>query len=139
MAVKKQEKRGAPIGNKNAYVDDEKEVIELLTNMKNGLMDGTYHSLSKALLKNGIGHNSFRDYSEKYATNPIVSDIIKKVRELGEVVIESNAMEGAVNAPMAMFHLKHHYGHSDQPKQQQLPQTDPQKIIIEFVDVTDTK
>jgi hypothetical protein len=129
MAVKKEKSpklSEAMKGNKNAYVDDEKKVIDILTNMQNGLIDGTYNSLSKALLKNGIGHNSFRDYSEKYASNKTVSDIIKTVRELGEVVIESNSIDGLGSSASAIFHLKHHYGHSDQPKQD----NSTKKIVI---------
>jgi hypothetical protein len=120
MAVKKQEKKnlgGAPVGNKNAYVDDEKEVIEKFTDMANGLQDGRYFSFSNALLKNGIGYKTLAYYESKYSKNEVVFQVIKKARELGELALEQNSLNGTISPAVAIFNLKHHYGHSDQPKQ----------------------
>jgi hypothetical protein len=129
MAVKKQEKKnlgGAPIGNKNAYVDDEKEVIEKLNGVINGFLDDSYKSLADAYLLNGLSYFDITYYSEKYSQNVVVSKLIKKVKNIGAIMLEKNGLNGAVNSPMAMFLLKHHYGYSDQPKQD----NSTKKIVI---------
>jgi hypothetical protein len=130
MAVKKGTKKnlgGGQIGNKNAYKDDEEKVLKVLNDIINGLKDGRYYSLSKALLSNGIGYNSLKAYEKKYEKNEVVFDIIKNVRELGEVALECNGQSGDISPPMAMFNLKHHYGHTDQPQQ---ADTTPPKFVF---------
>ena len=129
MAVKKQEKKnlgGAPIGNKNAYVDDEEELIKKLNSAIKGILDESYKTLVDAYTANDLSYNDMAYYSEKYSKNEVVFRLIKKIRNLGAMLLERSGLNGTVNPPMAMFLLKHHYGYSDQPKQD----NSTKKIVI---------
>lgn len=106
----------APVKNINAQKHTKKYVLSVLQDVEEGIINGTYTSLERALLSHGLYRQKLHEWCATWRKSQVVSDTIKRILELAKTAIVANTVEGKVPANVGIFLMKAKLGYSDKPE-----------------------
>lgn len=109
-------KAGAPKGNKNAEKWTQKTVSDKLAEMNALSINGNYFTIGKLCLDSGINPHTWSEWGHKFKDNKIVSTAKKEIERICEANLSHKALNGDLNATMAIFTLKNKHGWEDKRK-----------------------
>ena len=93
----------APKGNKNREIYIPEDIVELMDKVCDGLLDGSYSSIHRAYLDNGIYSSLVGERKRIHKDNSIVLDAIRRVSKIGHEVLRCNMLDGLVNTTAGIW------------------------------------
>lgn len=129
---------GGKPGNKNAEKWTEETVMSKLEEIQELVERPDVNYLGTALTKVGLYNDIWRDWSQKFSENLVVSRTMKKIRDRIQSKLYERALNGDVVPSIAIFGLKNNHGWTDR---QQLEHTGQQeiKVIKEIINADSNK
>ena len=113
MAKPAKNKGGAPEGNKNAEKWTQKEVLSMMSKIEAAAKKPTCYYLGSALVEVGLYKEIWSRWEEKFKTDDVVSQSIKRINQIFEAKLFSAALSGSVNSTVAIFGLKNNHEWKD--------------------------